>query len=118
MDVLCRGGMDVLCICGLKDLLAQHTASVTSDVCPYRRVFSEVASRSSAFSPSSMLDFGAGPGAALWALMDTVAPGRLQNVSVPHALCLLASQSPCEPAFGRTCAPVQETSWLYGTRCC
>eukprot|EP00850_Spirogloea_muscicola_P001164 SM000004S15034 [mRNA] locus=s4:907048:911727:+ [translate_table: standard] len=63
------------------EVAAYIAARMPATYAALHRVMREVALRLPAFSPSSMVDFGSGPGTAIWAAMQAW-PGQLRRVAI------------------------------------
>lgn len=77
-----------------------------------QKVMDELQSRRPDFQPSRMLDFGAGPGTAIWAAAQVWGGEALQTVhAVEKAAPMLALGHSCHKALRATGMPVPAVRW-------
>eukprot|EP00850_Spirogloea_muscicola_P003336 SM000013S26505 [mRNA] locus=s13:770355:775052:- [translate_table: standard] len=87
------------------EVAAYIAARMPATYAALHRVMREVALRLPAFSPSSMVDFGSGPGTAIWSAMQAW-PGQLRRVAVVESSAPM-SQANATLLQGASGAPPQ-----------
>eukprot|EP00850_Spirogloea_muscicola_P008418 SM000045S16163 [mRNA] locus=s45:10723:15523:+ [translate_table: standard] len=87
------------------EVAAYIAARMPATYAALHRVMREIALRLPAFSPSSMVDFGSGPGTAIWAAMQAW-PGQLRRVAIVESSAPM-SQANAALLQGASGAPPQ-----------